>query len=74
MSGTGALLYELGFLGVIFILATAVYMMGMKIFNKFGFFSFLLLWLLMFGAIPLSYPMLPAVATLVHFINRKMIN
>lgn len=73
MSGTGALLYELGFIGVFFILATAVYMMGMKIFNKFGFFSFLLLWMLMFGAIPISYPMLPAVATLVHFFNRKNI-
>lgn len=74
MSGTGALIYELGIIGLVFLFLLLFYMMGLRKFNFMGFLSFFLLWLLMFGAIPVSYPLLPAVATLVYFINVNKFN
>ncbi len=68
MSGLGSLLYEVGILGLSFLLITFFFMMGWSGFNKYGFFSFFLLWIFMAGAMPVSYPMLPAIIVLVYFV------
>jgi len=69
MSGLGALLYELGVLGVLFLLLTFFFMMGWAGFNKYGFYYFALLWIFMAGAMPVSYPMLSAIIVLVYFVT-----
>jgi len=69
MSGLGALLYELGALGLLFLLLTFFFMMGWAGFNKYGFYSFALLWIFMAGAMPVSYPMLSTIIVLVYFVT-----
>ena len=67
MSGLGSLVYEVGVIGLFFLLLTLYFMMGWQGFSFFGFSSFCMLWLFMAGAIPISYPLLPAVIVMVYF-------
>lgn len=74
MSGTGSLLYELGWFGIVIICLSYYIMCGdNKAYSK-AFIPFLLLWTFLMGAIPMSFSLIPAVISAYYFINSRDVN
>lgn len=71
MSGTGALLYELGWFGIVIILLSYFIMCGSQGMYKKNILPFLLLWIYLLGAIPISFTLIPAIILAYHFVNKK---
>lgn len=72
MSGTGSVLYELGWIGIILIMLS-YYIMSYKLITRKAFIPFILLWIFLLGAIPMSFTLIPAILVAYYFNNAKLI-
>lgn len=71
MSGTGALLYELGFVGFIIIIFSYITMSGKEKKFRKTLIPFSLLWIFLTGAIPISFTLIPAIIIACYHKNSK---
>lgn len=69
MSGTGSLLYETGWFGVLLIGYSYVFMSGRKKRYQKAFLPWLLLWTFLLGAIPMSFTLIPAIIVAYYYKN-----
>lgn len=72
MSGTGSLLYELGWIGLAIIVLSYFIMSGTSMNYKKSLMPFILLWVLLLGAIPMSFTLIPCVIIAYYFLNSNV--
>lgn len=69
MSGTGSLIYELGWIGIAILLLSYFIIAGNKKIYRKALAPFLLLWVFLMGAIPMSFTLIPAIILAYYFLN-----
>lgn len=69
MSGTGSLLYELGWIGIVIILLSYFIMAGNSFLYRKALAPFILLWVFLLGAVPMSFTLIPSIIVAYYFTN-----
>lgn len=69
MSGTGSLLYELGWIGITIIFLSYFIMVGSTLNYRNTLIPFILLWVFLIGSIPMSFTLICSIIVAYHFIN-----
>ncbi len=72
MSGTGSLLYELGWVGIAVIFLSYLIMVGSSLSYRKASIPFVLLWVFLLGSIPMSFTLIPFIVVAYHFINSNL--